>query len=192
MEIQPYYNRENNTLFLSRGHAPNLMHRIVWFEPDKMNFPMNFLINAISEEENELIDEYLKSKDEEHKEEIQKKFPYVDLERVITNGNGNTTGVSSTLSPILQSLKKNLDISERRKNFNRPISYRSYERSYEYWKDILPHVNLCPDAKMCWESVLRKLGAKKVYGMNNDYIPFYVVVTANFQNPDMLKKDYGL
>lgn len=164
-EILPYFNRHTKTIYLNTLKNNYLVLKVF---PELSWKNVNIFMTAITEEESLLINNYLKQgQAEEVKIDIQKQFPRINLKGIIANGNGNEKATS--FGSVLQLKKSNSHSSSAMPR------YRNYEVSYEKWNEN-PYVNLCPESRMSYESVLRKLGAKGVHGMNNKNIPFYTVL----------------
>ena len=162
---RPYFNFELKTLHLNTLKGNNIVTKVF---PELYSTEVDIFLTAISKPENVLVDHYLrKDQTDEVKEEIKKVFPHINLDKVLANGNGNEK--ASSYSSLLQK-KPVTNNSASMLPF-----YRNYEVSYEKWYDN-PYVNMCPEGRLCYESALRKLGAKGVHGMNNIHIPFYTVL----------------
>jgi len=165
--IQPYFNNDTKTLFLSTKESNNLVEKTVPHLSKEKR--INFYITAITELDVEILKTLLtntKLTDEE-KEPLLAILP-INHSNIIAYGNGNEGG-SSIFSPMFQ---VNFGTSN---TSHQDPRWRSYEQTYEYW-DNNPFINMCPDKKMCYESALRKLGAEGVHGMDNDKLPFYTVI----------------
>lgn len=164
--MNPYYNRETKTLYLKRDVKNPYI---------KVDGEINIYLTAVSKETYEEVKDF-KKLPKEIQEELQLKHQHIDLTNMVMFGNGNKDRLP------LPKLKEFLYVlvSRSKEYSTSPLAvkecFRNYENRYESWLHMLAYVNTCQDIKMCWESALRKLGAKGVHGLKNDKIPFYVVI----------------
>lgn len=173
----PYYNEETKTLFINRLFNNSL---IIGNFKELTNIKTNVYITTINEEKSKIIENYLKRKskfEESEIEEINKKLYPININYIIAYGNCNAYyNFYNKISSLLQFKKaKNYENTKTFFRKEEGITYRNYEKPYEYWYNNFL-VDMCPDIRMCWNSILRKTGFKGLKGIENDETPHYIVV----------------
>lgn len=175
MNLTPYLNKETKTLYLN--NVTNYKY-IINNEENLKDKPCNIYLTSISKEDLSIIESY-KRASVESKKEIQDRFKHINLSNIIMLGNGNKKNTThSKLEGLLEVFSKKDREKLSKNRFYKAVElfYRNYEKSREVWLEQSDFINMCPDVKMCWESALRKLGARNVHGLRNEYNPFYVVI----------------
>lgn len=98
------------------------------------------------------------------------------MSNIYSYGNGNEKHKKPPYIKSLLEVEKRKKIIFRTNKVETIEFYRNYEKPRDKWLKSIDFINSCEDYIMSWQSALRKLGAKEVKGLNNKYIPFYVVI----------------
>lgn len=192
--MKPYFNEETSTIYINslKGNK-NIIAREISVNGKKEDVvkkkEYSVYVTKVSEEDISAIRSY-KSLSEDDKNSLKARVPNVIFDNVLILGNANKKRLPiSSFSDYLQK-EVRVDRGASLTDINkRQEYYRNYERRYETWENNCMFVNSCPDVKMSWQSIIRKLGAKGVHGINNSDIPFYVIIWYDtLTEEEMIKK----
>tara|TARA_R110000772_G_C13310328_1_gene440508 strand:- start:38031 stop:38606 length:576 start_codon:yes stop_codon:yes gene_type:complete len=177
----PYYNSLNNVLYINTVKYNRLIEQV---DPSLYTKEVNYYMSPISEVQSILLGLYTKGTlDEKEKKDLEKSLKHINLKGILMYGDGNKRHTSyGRFSTLFQGILPK----------DRELYFRNYQQTFYQWRDTISMVNICPDAKMCWQSMLRKLGAKGVHGLTNNFEPFYVVVWYDLIPKEGIKRVHGL
>lgn len=189
--IRPYFNKQTQTLFLNRVRDTLTLERL---KDIPQGIDLNIYVTTITEKQNTRVNYYCQKKmNDEDKKKLTRKLRHINLDRIIMYGDGNKSYTSYGIATgfLQREDKKRVTYS---KMYYSPEEkqFRTYERSYDSWKDILWLVNSCPDSKMSWQSAMRKLGGKAINGLDNLFIPHYVVLWYDTLSLEEVIETHGL
>lgn len=183
MKLKPYLNRENKTLYLNRVINQT---QILKVNPNLEYKEVNVFMTAVNKDFEEDFENYKTAKKNQDNKtclEILNKYinTPIDFNNIIMYGDANQQykGGYTSYDGLLDKLTRKDRSNDLSYAFNTTKFYRNYEQRQEAWQDTCSRLNMCPDFKMSWQSALRILGAKKVNGLKNKFIPFYVVIWCN-------------
>ncbi len=180
---KPYFNSGTKVLFLNRKQLPkNFKDKLNWASNDDVQ-EYSMLVCPIKAEDEVMIDVILNTNTSDEEREtllsiLKTNYPHVNFDKILMYGDANKQRTSyRQFEFVIQYFYTKSSMHHGQ--HHETLFLRSYERSYESWKESSALVNLCSDDKMAWQSIIRKLGGYWVKGLNNTFQPFRIVVWAD-------------